>query len=50
MNIYIYIYLGFGTGMGSGGFVGVGQIGCGGFEEWVFENFRDGCGGMLKLV
>ena len=41
MNIYIYIYLslGFGTGMGSGG-----------FEEWVFGNFRDGCGGMLKSM
>ena len=32
------------------GFVRVGQMGCGGFEEWVFGNFRDGCGGMLKSV
>ena len=24
--------------------------GCGGFEEWVLGNFRDGCGGMLKSV
>ena len=23
-------------------FVGVGQMGCGGFEEWVLGNFKDG--------
>ena len=46
----VCISLGFGTGMGSGGFDGVGQMGCGGFEEWVLGNFRDGCGGMLKSV
>ena len=25
-------------------------MGCGGFEEWVLENFKDGGGGMLKSV
>ena len=30
--------------------ISVGQMGCGGFEEWVFGNFRDECGGMLKSV
>ena len=25
-------------------------MGCGGFEEWVFGNFRDECGGMLKSM
>ena len=25
-------------------------MGRGGFEEWVLENFKDGGGGMLKLV
>nr|POE69248.1 hypothetical protein CFP56_41127 [Quercus suber] len=53
------------SGMGFEEFVGVGQIGCGGFEElvlgnfrdgsdgfeeWVLGNFKDGCGGMLKSV
>ena len=36
--------------MGFKEFVVVGQMRCGGFEEWVLGNLRDGCGGMLKYV
>ena len=36
--------------MGFKEFVGMGQMRCGGFEEWVLGNFRDGCDGMLKYV
>ena len=36
-------------GMGFEEFVGVGQMGCGGFEEWVLGNFKDGVGEFIGV-